>query len=53
MFLKVKNLEKYYDKKLPLIRRLNFSVKKGEIISFIGESGSGNRAGWEPKYYRQ
>jgi len=41
MFLKVKNLEKYYDKKLPLIRRLNFSVKKGEIISFIGESGSG------------
>ena len=41
MFLKVENLEKYYDKKLPLIRRLNFSVDKGEIISFIGESGSG------------
>ncbi len=41
MFLKVKNLEKYYNKNLPLIRRLNFSVNKGEIISFIGESGSG------------
>ena len=41
MFLKIKNLEKYYNKNLPLIRRLNFSVNKGEIISFIGESGSG------------
>ena len=41
MFLKVENLEKYYNKKLPLIRKLNFSVDKGEIISFIGESGSG------------
>ena len=41
MFLKVENLEKFYNKKLPLIERLNFSVNKGEIISFIGESGSG------------
>ena len=41
MFLKVENLEKYYNKKFPLIRKLNFSVDKGEIISFIGESGSG------------
>ncbi len=41
MFLKVENLEKYYNKKLPLIRKLNFSIDKGEIISFIGESGSG------------
>ena len=41
MFLKIENLEKYYSKKLPLIRQLNFSVNKGEIISFIGESGSG------------
>ena len=37
MFLKIENLEKYYSKKLPLIRQLNFSVNKGEIISFIGE----------------
>ena len=41
MFLKVENLEKFYSEKLPLIKRLNFSVSKGEIISFIGESGSG------------
>ena len=25
----------------PVIKKLNFSLKKGEIISFIGESGSG------------
>jgi ABC-type Fe3+/spermidine/putrescine transport system ATPase subunit len=41
MFLKVTNLKKYYDKEEPLIRNLNFSVEEGEIISFIGESGSG------------
>ena len=41
MFLKVTNLKKYYNKEEPLIRNLNFSVEEGEIISFIGESGSG------------
>ena len=41
MFLKVNKLQKYYDSNNPLIRNLNFSVEKGNIISFIGESGSG------------
>ena len=41
MYLEVKNLVKYYNKELPIIRKLGFSVKKGEIISFLGESGSG------------
>ena len=41
MFLKVSNLKKIYDKDEPIIKSLNFSVDKGEIISFIGESGSG------------
>ena len=41
MFLKVNKLQKYYDSNNPLIRNLNFSVEEGNIISFIGESGSG------------
>ena len=41
MFLDISNLSKSYKNGLPLIKKLNFSVKKGEIISFIGESGSG------------
>ena len=41
MFLKVSNLKKIYDRDIPIIKSLNFSVDKGEIISFIGESGSG------------
>lgn len=41
MFLEVKNLVKYYQKDTPVIKKLNFSVNKGEIISFLGESGSG------------
>ena len=41
MYLEVKNLVKYYNKELPIIKKLGFSVKKGEIISFLGESGSG------------
>ena len=41
MFLKISDLKKYYNESEPLIRNLNFSVKKGEIVSFIGESGSG------------
>ena len=41
MFLNVKNLCKSYGVEEPVIKKLNFSLKKGEIISFIGESGSG------------
>ena len=41
MFLKITDLKKYYNSKEPIIKNLNFSVDEGEIISFIGESGSG------------
>ena len=41
MYLEVKNLSKFYDHNLPIIKDLTFSVKKGEFISFLGESGSG------------
>ena len=41
MFLEVKDLKKFYTNNEQLIRNLNFSVKKGDIVSFIGESGSG------------
>ena len=41
MYLEVKNLVKYYDSNYPIIKDLSFSVKKGELISFLGESGSG------------
>ena len=41
MYLEVNDLLKYYNKEDLVIKKLNFSVKKGEIISFLGESGSG------------
>ena len=41
MYLEVKNLLKYYNRSYPIIKDLTFSVKKGELISFLGESGSG------------
>ena len=41
MYLEVKDLVKYYNKSDLLIKKLNFSINKGEIVSFIGESGSG------------
>ncbi len=41
MFLSIENLIKFYSKDDPLIKDLNFSVNKGEFVSFIGESGSG------------
>ena len=41
MHLEIKNLEKFYSKEITIIKKLNFSVNKGNIISFIGESGSG------------
>ena len=41
MYLDIQKLVKYYNKDNPIIKELNFSVKKGEFVSFIGESGSG------------
>ena len=41
MFLSIENLIKFYSKDDPLIKDLNFSVNKGEFVSFIGGSGSG------------
>ena len=41
MYLEVKNLAKFYNSSYPIIKDLTFSVKKGELISFSGESGSG------------
>ena len=41
MFLNIENLIKFYSKDDLLIKDLNFSVNKGEFVSFIGESGSG------------
>ena len=41
MHLRVSNLIKFYNKKDPLIESLDFSVEKGEIVSFLGESGVG------------
>jgi len=41
MYLEIKNLVKHYDSKFPIIKDLSFKVKKGQLISFLGESGSG------------
>ena len=41
MYLEVKGLAKSYKKEKPIIKKLDFSVNRGEIISFLGESGSG------------
>jgi len=41
MYLEVKHLAKYFDSDYPIIKDLSFSINKGEIISFLGESGSG------------
>ncbi len=41
MYLEVNDLVKFYNKENLVIKKLNFSVNKGEIISFLGESGSG------------
>ena len=41
MHLEVSNLTKYYSKSSPVIKSIDFSVGKGEIISFIGDSGEG------------
>ena len=41
MYLNIQKLVKYYKKYNLIIKELDFSVKKGEFVSFIGESGSG------------
>ena len=41
MYLDIQKLVKYYNKDNPIIKELDFSVKKGEFVSFIGGSGSG------------
>jgi len=41
MYLNIQKLVKYYNKDNPIIKELDFSIKKGEFVSFIGESGSG------------
>ena len=41
MYLNIQNLVKFYNKENPLIKDLNFTVNKGDFVSFIGESGSG------------
>ena len=43
MYLNIQKLVKYYNKDNPIIKELDFSVKKGEFVSFIGESGSGKQ----------
>ena len=41
MFLKVKNLIKSYADNQPVLKKLNFQLQKGELLSFVGESGAG------------
>ena len=43
--LKIENLSKIYDSpagKVVALRKINFTIKKGEFVSIIGPSGSGN-----------
>ena len=37
MYLNIENLVKFYNKENPLIKDLNFTVNKGDFVSFIGE----------------
>ena len=41
MHLEVYNLTQYYSKSSPVIQSIDFGVEKGEIISFLGDSGEG------------
>ena len=41
MFLEIKNLIKSYENGYNILNGLTFSLKKGEVLSFIGDSGSG------------
>ena len=40
MYLEVNNISKCFDKK-PILKNLSFSLQKGEILSFVGDSGAG------------
>src|SRR5882762_9972169 len=43
--LKIENLSKIYDSgpagKVVALRKINFTIKKGEFVSIVGPSGSG------------
>ena len=42
--LKIKNLNKHFlhnEKKVEVLKNLNFSISKGELIALTGPSGSG------------
>ena len=41
IILELKNLNHSYAKELATITDFSFSLKKGEIVSILGESGSG------------
>ena len=40
MSINVKNISKYYDQHL-VLNNINFSLKKGEIVGFLGPNGAG------------
>ena len=39
-YLRLENISKEYDN-IEIIKNINFSLKKGEIVSFLGKSGVG------------
>jgi ABC-type multidrug transport system fused ATPase/permease subunit len=36
-----KNVDFHYDKKVPVLKKISFEVKAGEVIALVGESGVG------------
>ncbi|MFI3201880.1 MAG: ABC transporter ATP-binding protein, partial [Eubacteriales bacterium] len=41
MIYEVSNLQFSYNKQVPFLQDINFSVNKGEILSIIGANGAG------------
>lgn len=39
--LSVQSLEKYYSSKVPVLKGIDFSIEKGEILALVGASGCG------------